>query len=179
MLIIWITGLTASGKTSLGKLLEEKLILLGCKSVLRVDGDELRSRRSFNNSHSIKARWFNLKLIVEIVLEEKKNYKIIIVSTVSHLVAMRAYARARVENFHEIYLRCKPEICANRDYKNLYHKAKNNLLENDDIFPGVTEPYQLTDNPELVLDTGKESIDQSCNKLISYCKTINEILDKS
>ena len=70
-MVIWITGLTASGKTTLGKQLEKNLKLLGIEQILRLDGDELRSRRKLKNSHSINDRWFNLNLIVEIVLEEK------------------------------------------------------------------------------------------------------------
>ena len=176
-MIIWITGITASGKTTLGERLENDLKLYGIK-VLRLDGDELRRRKKFKNTHSIKDRWFNLKLIVEIVLEEKKKYEIILVSTVSHLEQMRLYARNKIKNFHEIYLSCNPEICEKRDYKLLYNKAKNNQLDKNEVFPGVTEPYQVSQNPELVLHTDLETIDQSLNKLRLYCNQ-NFIIQKS
>lgn len=170
-MIIWITGLTASGKTTIGKKLEKELQILGVKKMLRLDGDELRRRKKFKKTHSIKDRWFNLKLIVEIVLEEKNNYEIIIVSTVSHMEEMRLYARKKINNFHEIYLSCNPEICEKRDYKMLYYKAKSNQLDKNEVFPGVTEPYQVSKNPELVLHTDLETIDQSLNKLRLYCNS--------
>lgn len=169
--VIWITGLTASGKTTLGIQLEKNLKLFGIEKILRLDGDELRSRRKFKNSHSIEDRWFNLNLIVEIVLEEKTKNEIIIVSTVSHLFEMRLYARKKIENFHEIYLSCNPDICEARDYKGLYIRAKRNELEKNEVFPGVTEPYQVTKKPELVLKTNSETIDQSLQRLLSYCKS--------
>ena len=169
-LVIWITGLTASGETTLGMSLEERLNSLGNKKILRLDGDELRKRKKFKNGHSISDRWFNLELIVEIVLEEEKNYEIIIVSTVSHISEMRTYARKRIKNFNEIYLKCNPNICEKRDYKMMYNRAKKNELDKDEVFPGVTEPYQVSKNPELVLQTDLETIDQSINKLFSYCK---------
>ena len=112
-----------------------------------------------------------LKLIVEIVLEEINNYDIIIVSTVSHIMKMRLYAREKITNFHEIYLSCNPEICAKRDYKMLYNKAKRNQLDKNEVFPGVTEPYQVSTNPELVLHTDLETIEQSLKKLLLYCKS--------
>ena len=170
-MVIWITGLTASGKTTLGIHLEKNLKLFGINKILRLDGDELRSRRKFRNSHSIDDRWFNLKLIVEIVLEEKIKNEIIIVSTVSHISEMRIYARKKIKNFHEIYLSCDPDICETRDYKGLYRRAKRNQLEKNEVFPGVTEPYQVTKQPELVLQTNLETINQSLQKLLSYCKS--------
>ncbi len=168
-MVIWITGLTASGKTTLGKQLENNLRLLGKQNILRLDGDELRKRRNFRNSHSIEDRWFNLNLIVEIVLEESINYEIIIVSTVSHISNMRIHARKQITNFHEIYLSCDPDICEKRDFKNLYIRAKKNDLFKNEVFPGVTEPYQESKQPELILKTDTETVDQSLNVLISYC----------
>ena len=168
-MVIWITGLTASGKTTIGSKLEENLKLLGYRNILRLDGDELRKRRkSFIKTHSLKDRWFNIRLIVGIILEEIINHEIIIVSTVSHIREMRLYARERIKNFHEIYLSCKPNICEQRDYKNLYIRAKSKKLDKDEIFPGVTEPYQKTKNPELVLYTDQETIQESLNKLLIY-----------
>ena len=170
-MVIWITGLTASGKTTIGCRLEHDLKLIGYKNILRLDGEEFRKRReSFKKTHSIKDRWFNIKLIVEIILDEIINHEIIIVSTVSHIRKMRLFARKKIGNFHEIYLSCKPEICAKRDYKNLYKRAKSKNLDLDEIFPGVTEPYQKTKNPELILYTDQESVDESVKRLLIYFK---------
>ena len=170
-MVIWITGLTASGKTTLGIELEKNLKLFGINKILRLDGDDLRSRGKFKNSHSINDRWFNLNLIVEIVLQEKIKNEIIIVSTISHISEMRSYARKKIENFHEIYLSCNPDICEARDYKGLYSRAKRKELKKNEVFPGVTEPYQVTNKPELVLQTDLETINQSLQKLLTYCKS--------
>ena len=174
-MVVWITGLTASGKTTLGKLLEKKLINFGYKGVLRLDGDELRQKKKLKNGHSIDDRWFNLKLIVEVVTEELSINKTIIVSTVSHLKEMRSYARMKLLDFHEVYLDCTPENCAKRDYKSLYENARKNMILKHEIFPGVTEPYQLSKNPELLIDTNINDVNKSFEKLFQYClKNITE-----
>ena len=154
---IWITGITASGKTTLGKSLFEFLIEKGVNPLEFLDGDEIRESLNKNYGYSLKDRQKIVKNIVEIVKNKNKKGITTIVSTVSHKKAMRDYARSQIPKFIEVYLECPNEVCADRDYKGLYEKAKAGEYQ---TFPGVTEPYEPSENPELILNTSQMSIDE-------------------
>lgn len=173
-MVIWLTGLTASGKTTLGKMLEEKLVDIGCKELVLLDGDILRKRGKFLEGHSLKIRLTNFELLINLVINELDKHKIVIVSTVSHLEYMRTQAREKLTNFYEIFLNCNPYVCEKRDYKNLYKKARRISLTNEEIFPGITEPYQKSKQPDLILNTDKESVEESFDKLYQFCFKIIE-----
>ena len=136
---IWITGITASGKTTLGQSLFEFLIEKGVNRLEFLDGDEIRKSLNKNYGHSLEDRQIILKKIVEIVKDKNKKGITTIVSTVSHKKAMREFARSQISQFMEVHLDCAPETCVDRDYKGLYQLAK---LGEYDVFPGVTEAYE-------------------------------------
>ncbi len=175
-MIIWITGITASGKSTLSLMLYDELKKLQKIRILRLDGDELRRKKKFHKGHDLETRWKNLKIMVEIVKSEMSSYNIIIISTVSHVKEMRDYARFNLKNFHEIYLNCSSKICEGRDFKGLYKKVRNMPSDKQELFPGVTVPYQISDNPELVIDTGLYDIKSSFNKLFSYVEKVRSNL---
>jgi adenylylsulfate kinase len=75
---------------------------------------------------------------------------------------MRDMARQNIYYFMEVYLNCPVNVCKDRDYKGLYEKA---FINKDELFPGVTEPYEVSENPELILNTASESIEQ-CGKIL-------------
>ena len=147
---IWITGITASGKTTLGRTLYERLTETRNCPLEFLDGDKLRKRLDKTCGHSMEDRLLVVGKIVEIAQEKNQTGTTVIVSTVSHKKAMRDYARAQIPRFMEVYLDCSPESCAARDYKGLYHLAYEGEY---DLFPGVTEPYEPSDAPELTLNT--------------------------
>ena len=166
-LVIWITGITASGKTYLGKSLMNGLIENNYTNVIHLDGDELRKRSGWVQGHSLQDRFKVIGLLIKLINEEQNMGKIVIVSTVSHVKNMRELAREKIRGFHEVYLNCDAKICADRDYKGFYERAeKNNDI--DEIFPGVTEEYQVSKSPELILNTGEEDPAKSSEKLLSY-----------
>lgn len=164
-MVIWITGITASGKTTIGVSLLTKLKENGISSIKHLDGDTLRKRNDWVVGHSITDRQIALKKIVEVCLEEKQTHEIVIVSTVSHLISMRNYARSKIQDFHEIFLDVDPVTCSKRDHKNLYEKAFKNMYT---CFPGVTEEYQKYDKYNLALDTGSDSVASCSDKLLNY-----------
>lgn len=161
---IWITGITASGKTTLGKDLYQNLFQKGFINIEFLDGDELRKRIGGNHGHSLRDRYAVLKKIVKLAKELNQENKIVIVSTISHKVEMRKYARRELENFIEIYLSCHPDVCARRDYKGLYKKAKQGEL---DLFVGVTEPYEESEKPELIVHTDKFSREECFHMILN------------
>ena len=111
----------------------------------------------------LEDRQIVLGKIVEIANEKNKKGITVIVSTVSHKKAMRDYARSQISNFMEVYLDCAPETCEVRDYKGLYQFAKTGKYN---LFPGVTEAYELSDSPELTLKTDHLMIDE-CARILN------------
>ena len=86
---------------------------------------------------------------------------------------MRDYARSQIPQFIEIYLECSKQVCAARDYKGLYEKA---IAGEYQTFAGVTEPYEPSENPELILNTSQMSIDECSSILFKF---IVEFLENS
>ncbi|RKZ51202.1 MAG: adenylyl-sulfate kinase [Candidatus Parabeggiatoa sp. nov. 3] len=162
---IWITGITASGKTTLGSRLYSDLLDLGCRNLEFLDGDELRKRIGSKYGHSLEDRFNVLEQIVALAKKLSGEGKIIIVSTVSHKRAMREFARKELKNFIEVYLECRPEICAKRDYKGVYEKAKRGEGE---LFVGVTEDYELSDAPDLLIHTSNKTPEKCSKELLNY-----------
>ena len=166
-MVIWITGITASGKTFLGKSLMNGLIENNYTNVIHLDGDELRKRSGWVQGHSLQDRFKIIELLINLIIEKQNLGKIVIVSTVSHIKDMRELARKKISCFHEVYLNCSAEKCAERDYKGFYKRAEQNT-DVDEIFPGVTEEYQVSKSPELILNTGEEDPAKSNEKLLRY-----------
>ena len=164
---IWITGITASGKTTLGELLYNNLKGITRNKVEFFDGDILRKRVNING-FTVQDRYKKMKKYVDIVRNCNEKNKIAIISTVTHKKEMRLYARRHLPVFMEIFLNCDPNICRLRDYKGLYKRA---LAGECDVFPGVTEPYEVSDVPELILDTGRFSVDECSHILFSEVKS--------
>lgn len=159
---IWITGITASGKTTLGQSLYERLIEKGVSQVEFLDGDLLRKSLDKIYGHSLADRKIVLKKIIKIAQQKNQRGITIIVSTVSHKKEMREYARSKIHKFMEVHLECSSKACAKRDFKGLYVKANKGEL---DLFPGVTEPYETSDFPDLTINTEHTSISECTNTL--------------
>jgi len=160
---IWITGITASGKTTLGKCLYAGLREKGLKKIEFLDGDELRRRLDKKYGHSLEDRFKVLYNIVRIVQECHAAGRSTIVSTISHKKEMREYVRGQIPKFMEVFLKCAPGVCADRDYKGHFKRA---MAGEYDMFIGVTHSYEPSANPELILDTQKNSIAACCTELI-------------
>jgi len=155
---IWITGLCASGKTTLGKSLYEDLMGMGVKNVEFFDGEDLRQKFDRTYGYSPEERLIALKKMIEIVCDCNKQGKIAIISVLSHKKKAREYARRTIKNFMEIHLDCPVDVCAKRDFKDHYRRAFAGEYEN---FIGVTEPYEVSDSPELEVDTASNTIEES------------------
>jgi len=160
---IWISGISASGKTTMGTMLANKLRSIGYDNVVFIDGDELRERSPTKFGHSVNDRYKQHNENVKFINEEMNKGKIIIVSQLSHKKDMRDDARQKIGNFFEVILKCSSDSCAKRDYKNQYTKA---LFGEYTCFPGITEPYEISDHPELILDTDNNDIENAFEILL-------------
>lgn len=155
-LAVWITGLSASGKTTLGGALVRHLTASGLAAVW-LDGAEIRGRLDRSYGYSREERVLVVDKIGEMAAEVNDAGQIAVVSTISHVQSARTAVRTRLKNFFEIYLNCPPEVCATRDYKGQYRRAFDGELDN---FVGVTEPYEESSKVELAIDTAALSADE-------------------
>ena len=145
----------------------------GFKKIKLLDGDNLRNMMTEKFGYSVEERIKLINRYIKIINNENEKGFIVIISTVSHLIKMRGLARDKLSNFMEINLICDPKICAGRDYKNIYDKINDN---SDECLPGVTEPYEISKQADLVLDTGQNSIEYSRKKLYRNVKSFLESL---
>lgn len=171
---IWISGVTASGKTTLGKFLLEDLKKNGIRKIKFLDGDDLRKRLDKNYGHSLAERFELINEYIKIVKEEIEIGNNVIISTVSHKRKMRDLAKAQLNHFMEINLLCSSKTCAIRDHKNIYNRINE---KNNECLPGVTEPYEISDQADLILDTEQCSLEDS--KMILLNKALKFLNEKN
>jgi adenylyl-sulfate kinase len=163
--VMWLTGLPASGKSSLSMALEQALTALGYSCYV-LDGDNLRKGLNANLGFSPADRTENIRRVGEVAALFADAGLICITAFISPYRADRARARQSCgEAFHEIHISADLATCEARDPKGLYKKARSGeLLE----FTGVSAPYEIPEQPQLVIDTAHEGIAASVKKLIAY-----------
>ena len=131
-----------------------------------LDGDETRKRLPQTYGYSNEDRKTVGLLVSKLASDCNKRGNIAIVCAISHVKQTHAQIREHLgPDFVEVYLDCPVEVCADRDIKGHYQKALAGEYEN---FIGVTEPYQVSDQPELILDTVNQSVDQCTDILLDY-----------
>ena len=159
---IWITGLSASGKSTLGGKLFNDLKAIGVNNVKLLDGETIREELGDTFGYGTNERNAMLEKTIQMVRECNDNGNIAIVSTISHKRAIRQRARDAITNFMEVFLDCPLEVCIERDYKGHYKKA---IIGEHEGFIGITESYETSDSPELVINTKSLTIVE-CQKLL-------------
>ncbi|MDA2932854.1 adenylyl-sulfate kinase [Acidobacteria bacterium AH-259-D05] len=162
---IFITGLSASGKTTLGTRLHQDLLRRGYKKVILLDGEVVRRQLASQDEcfgYSTEDRKAYSLELAKMARSHTSRGFIAILCAISHVKETRGKMREIVGNVMEVYLDCPVDICAARDYKGHYKKAKEGLYDN---FIGITEPYQVSDDPELILDTATCDVDESAEIL--------------
>ena len=163
--IIWMTGLSGSGKSTIAKEIEKKLFLKNY-NVFVLDGDNLRMGINRGLGFSSEDRKENMRRTAEVARLLAQAGFIVIVSLISPYISERKKARdIRPEIFKEIFIKASIDECKKRDVKGLYSKAVSGEIEN---FTGISSPYEDPKNPDLILNTDKESIEESVNKLEDF-----------
>lgn len=163
--ILWFTGLSGAGKSSLAHAVEERLHLAGCKTFV-LDGDNVRHGLCRDLGFSVEDRVENIRRIGEVAKLFLEAGVIAMTAFISPFRSERDAARQLVPQgeFLEIYCRCSLDVCEDRDVKGLYKKARAGEIKN---FTGISSPYEEPINPELVVDTGSQSIDKSVDDVIA------------
>ena len=164
--VIWMTGLSGSGKTTIAKALEKKLHLNNIISQLH-DGDNIRVGISNNLSFSSEDRLENIRRISEISKLFLNCGIVTLNCFISPTNEIRQIAKDIIgeNDFIEIYINASLKICEDRDVKGLYKKARNGEIKN---FTGISATYEEPKQPNLVIDTTLLSIEESVKKIYDY-----------
>lgn len=162
--VVWLTGLPASGKTTIARELERELKDRGLK-VEVMDGDEVRQGLSRDLGFSKEDREKHAMRVAYVSKLLARNGVAVIVALISPYRSFREAIRRDIKDFIEVYVKCPVEECARRDPKGLYARALAGEIPD---FTGVNDPYEEPENPELVLDTLAESTRESVGKLLSW-----------
>lgn len=162
---IWLTGLSASGKSTIASVFEIRLFDLGCHTMV-LDGDNVRHGLNKNLGFSKEDREENIRRIAELSKLFTSVGIINIAAFISPYKADRDMARSiqKPGDFIEVYLQCPLDVCEGRDPKGLYAKARAGLVKG---FTGIDDPYEPPDSPELALDTAGKTVDQCVDELLA------------
>jgi len=174
--VVWLTGLCQSGKTSIGDKLQQELIKKGVIAE-RLDGDIVRQHLSKDLGFSKEDRDENIRRVGFVSKLLARNGVGVISSFVSPYRAIRQKIKEDTENpslhrpeaqgakFVEVYCKCPVEVCEQRDTKGMYKKARDGEIPN---FTGISDPYEDPEDPEVILFTDKESVDECVAKIVKY-----------
>jgi adenylyl-sulfate kinase len=165
--VLWFTGLPCSGKTTVADKVAEVLKERGRK-VERLDGDSLRKSLSADLGFSKEDRQENIKRVTFISKLLSRNGIGVVTTFVSPYQDIRDKARKEVTNFIEVFVDCPLEVCKKRDVKGMYRLAETARIKN---FTGVSDPYEKPKSPEIIIDTDKETIEESCQQILKYLKS--------
>lgn len=167
--VLWFTGLSASGKSTLAHAVEEKLFSLGCHSFV-LDGDNVRHGLCSDLGFSMEDRHENIRRIANVAKLFIENAVIVLTAFISPLREDREIARNMVPHgdFLEIYCDAPVEVCETRDPKGLYQKAREGQIPE---FTGISSPYEAPLKPELHLKTAELPLDESVQAVLELLKS--------
>jgi bifunctional enzyme CysN/CysC len=163
--VLWFSGLSGAGKTTIAKALEQTLFAKGFE-VFVLDGDNIRGGLCSDLGFSLRDRAENLRRVGEVAALFAEAGVIVITAFISPLKAERDAARLAAKgNFHSIFVKADIETCAQRDPKGLYAKAKRGEIQD---FTGISSPFEAPENPDMVLDTTHISVEHAVEQLMQY-----------
>ena len=169
--VLWLTGLSGSGKTTMAKLIEKELNARGIRNE-RLDGDVVRQSLTADLGFSKEDRDKNIQRVTFVAKLLSRNEVGVLASFISPYRATRDWVRSEVTNFIEVHVDCSLEECIRRDVKGLYAKAMAGEIPE---FTGVSDPYETPLNPEITVNTAEESIEESFAKIMGYLEEMGYI----
>ena len=167
-IILWFTGLSGSGKSTIAHAVEEQLFKQGFRTFV-LDGDNVRHGLSSNLGFSEEDRKENIRRVGEtakLMLEAG-------IITLTAFISPYRQDRERVKimmppgDFIEIYYKATLETCERRDVKGYYKKARAGIIKN---YTGIDSPYEIPDNPELTLNTDNQTLEESVQAVLALLK---------
>jgi adenylylsulfate kinase len=162
--VLWLTGLSGAGKSTIAAKLAPALAERGHRVEL-LDGDEVRTNLCQGLGFSREDRDTNIARIGYVAGKLAKHGVAVLVAAISPYRQARDLVRAEVDNFVEVHVAAPVSTCAERDVKGLYAKALSGEIKH---FTGVSDPYEPPLAPEVVLHTEAESVDESVEQVIAW-----------
>lgn len=164
--IIWFTGLSGSGKSTIACALEKRLHDMSTQTYI-LDGDNMRHGLNSDLGFSSEDRKENIRRIGEVARLFVDAGVIVLSSFISPFTQDRGLVRSLVEQdeFVEVYVKCPLDICEQRDPKGLYSRARKGEIK---YFTGIDSPYEEPAHAEIVIDTSESSIDEAVEKILGY-----------
>ncbi|MDI6699066.1 MAG: adenylyl-sulfate kinase [Candidatus Saccharicenans sp.] len=170
---LWFTGLPCSGKSAVADRVAEILRDHNLR-VERLDGDVVRKSLCRDLGFSKKDRDENIRRVAFVAKLLTRNGVAVLTSFISPYREIREEARREIGEFIEVYVKCPLEVCLSRDVKGMYQKAIRGEIKE---FTGISDPYEEPVNPELILETDRESLEESARKVLDYLKKAGYIDD--
>ncbi|MBF2013969.1 MAG: adenylyl-sulfate kinase [Rivularia sp. T60_A2020_040] len=159
---VWLTGLSGAGKTTIARCIEEQLKARNCQ-VEVLDGDLIRTWLSQGLGFSKKDRDINVRRVGFVANLLSRNGVVVIAAMISPYQEIRDEIRAINKDFVEVHVNAPLELCEARDVKGLYAKARSGEIKG---FTGIDDPYEVPLNPEVVCESGEETVEESAKKVI-------------
>ncbi len=162
--ILWFTGLSGSGKSTVARLLERRLFALGVKTMF-LDGDNVRHGLNGDLGFSEEDRNENIRRVAEVAKLGFDHGDLVLCTFISPFQADRDFARSLLPEgrFYEIFVKCDIEICKRRDPKGLYAKAISGAIPE---FTGISSPYEEPTHAEFVVETDVQSAEEIVGKIV-------------
>ena len=167
--ILWFTGLSGSGKSTLAHVLEERLFNEGYRTYV-LDGDNVRHGLNSNLDFSNDDRRENVRRIGEVSKLMIEAGLIVMTAFISPFKEERDIVRKLIPNgeFIEIYCKASLETCEKRDIKGFYKLAREGKIKN---YTGIDSPYEIPENPEIIIDSDKETLEESVSLILTFLKS--------
>ena len=161
--VVWFTGLSGSGKSTIANLLEKNLLEKGIHT-FSLDGDNIRAGINKDLNFTAEDRQENLRRIAEISKLFVDAGIVVIASFISPLKKDREMIQEIVgsDDFYEVFVNTSLEECERRDVKGLYKKARKGEIPN---FTGISAPYEAPQNPDIEIETEKETVEESVERI--------------
>lgn len=164
--VIWVIGLSGSGKSTIANVLEQKLFAKGVHTFL-LDGDNVRTGLNADLDFSLASRSENIRRVGEVSKLMLDAGSVCIVAFITPLKKDRDFVKKLIgkDSFIEVYVDCPVEVCESRDVKGLYAKARRGEISN---FTGVSSPFEAPENPDIRIASDKLSVSDGVNKVLDY-----------
>lgn len=161
---VWFTGLSGAGKTTICKRLETILRERNMK-VESLDGDVVRKHLASDLGFSQKDRYANIERVAFVAEVLTRNGVCVLASFISPYQQMRDYCRKEIGDYVEVYVKCDIDECVRRDVKGLYQKAIRGEISR---FTGISDPYEEPVDPDVIVETDKETVEESTDKVVRF-----------
>lgn len=169
--VVWMTGLSGAGKTTIAHVLVDELKARGLK-VERLDGDVVRQSLTRDLGFSKEDRDKNIERVTFVAKLLSRNGVACVCSFISPYQAVRDMVRAETTNFVEVFVDAPLDVVIQRDVKGMYQKAIAGEIEN---FTGISDPFEAPAQPDVHVRTDQQSIDESAQTILDYLEARNLI----